>query len=68
MTKKKKSTSNGAGAINGPAFEKSATPSTPDASPHVNTLQPVAKSKSPDPSTSALIICRNKHWRCNRRL
>ncbi|CAD6588442.1 MAG: hypothetical protein ASARMPREDX12_006442 [Alectoria sarmentosa] len=62
MTKKKKS-NNGAGAIDGPASEKSATPSTPDASLDVNTLQPAAKSKPPDPSTSALIICRNKHWR-----
>ena len=65
MTKKKKSSS-GAGAINEPPADKSVTPSTPNAaSPTLNALQSATKSKSPDPSTSALIICRNKHWRCN---
>lgn len=63
MTKKKKA-STSAGPVNGSPTDSTSTPPTPAASPSMNGPQSSPKTKTPDPSTSALIICRNKHWRC----
>lgn len=63
MTKKKKS-STGAGPVNGLLTDSTTTPPTPATFPFMTGPQTSQKTKTPEPSTSALIICRNKHWRC----
>lgn len=66
MTKKKKS-SNTVDTINDLPTQNGSSPLTPTISPAPNggtSGQLKNKNKIADLSTSALIICRNKHWRC----
>lgn len=66
MTRKKKIDpgSGRVGSGNGPSTDTVSSATTPAASPSMSGSQSSVKPKTPDPSTSALIICRNKHWRC----
>ena len=63
MTRKKKPSNAIECIANTPAQKVSSTPAPHTVPPPIE-AQPKNKNNNADPSTSALIICRNKHWRC----